>query len=427
MPDSDVDVVVIGGGAAGVAAAKRLTDASIRCLLVEARARLGGRAWTVHDSGGHALDLGCGWLHSADRNPWSSIAQQNGFAIDRTPPPWMNRPLEASLSRAEHRAYRNAIDEFYMRLEQAAKRNTDAAASTLLDPSNRWSPLIGAMSTYISGAEPERVSLKDLDNYDSTDINWRVVEGYGTLISAYGANLPAVLDCPVSAIDHSGKRLEIQTSKGSILTDQAIVTVPSAILAAERIRFTPALPEKIEAARGLPLGHDDKLFIALDNAEEFPTSARLFAHTDRTATAGYHIRPFGWPMIEAYFGGACAAELERGSEAAFFDFAAAELVSVLGSDFAKRLKPIRVHRWGIDQYALGAYSFARPGYADRRAVLAKPVDDRLFFAGEACSLHDFSTAHGGYLTGVAAADGVIAARGGSSHMHNRLVDRPNSY
>ncbi|HVU43085.1 MAG TPA: FAD-dependent oxidoreductase, partial [Xanthobacteraceae bacterium] len=119
-----------------------------------------------------------------------------------------------------------------------------------------------------------------------------------------------------------------------------------------------------------------------------------------------------------YFGGACAAELEAAGEAAFFDFAVAELVGVMGSDFAKRLKPIRVHRWGIDQYALGAYSFARPGYADRRAVLAKPVDDRLFFAGEACSLHDFSTAHGGYLTGTAAAESVIATRGKARAIRN---------
>ena len=83
---------------------------------------------------------------------------------------------------------------------------------------------------------------------------------------------------------------------------------------------------------------------------------------------------------------------------------------MLGSDFARRIKPIRVHRWGSDPFALGAYSFALPGYADCRATLAEPVDDRLFFAGEACSLHDFSTAHGGYLTGVAAAEHVIAAR-----------------
>ncbi len=409
---TDVEVVVVGGGSAGVAAAKRLHQASIRCLLVEARPRLGGRAWTIHDRNGHALDLGCGWLHSANRNPWVAVAEAQGATIDKTPPPWMNRPLELSFPRAEHADFRRAFGEFYARLDAAAQGETDAAASTLLDPASRWNALINAMSTYISGAELDRISLKDLDRYHSTDVNWRVVEGYGTLIGAYGADVPLMLDCPVSAIDHSGKRLKIETSEGAIAADQVIVTVPSAILAAERIRFVPALPKKIEAARGLPLGLADKLFIALENAEEFETSIRLFGHTDRVATAGYHIKPFGWPMIEAYFGGRCAAALEADGEAAFFDFAVAELVGVLGSDFARRVKPIRAHCWGGDPFALGSYSFALPGFADCRATLAEPVDNRLFFAGEACSLHDFSTAHGGWLTGVAAAEQVIAARCG---------------
>ncbi len=410
MASNDFEIVVIGGGAAGVAAAKRLHRASICCLLVEARPRLGGRAWTVHDESGHALDLGCGWLHSADRNPWVGVANERGAAIDETPPPWMNRPLEASFPRAQHADFRRAFGEFYARLDEASQGETDAAASTLLDPASRWNAMINAMSTYISGAELDRISLRDLDRYHSTDVNWRVVEGYGTLISGYGADVPQMLDCPVSAVDHGGKRLKIETSKGPIAADQVIVTVPSTVLAAEHIRFSPALPKKIEAAQGLPLGFDDKLFIALDGAEEFESSVRVFGRTDRVATAGYHLRPFGWPIIEAYFGGNCAAELEKAGEAAFFEFAASELSGVFGSDFVHRLKPIRVHRWGGDPFALGSYSYASPGNADCRATLAEPVDNRLFFAGEACSRHDFSTAHGGYLTGVAAAEQVIVAR-----------------
>jgi monoamine oxidase len=182
------------------------------------------------------------------------------------------------------------------------------------------------------------------------------------------------------------------------------------VLAAERIAFTPALPQKIAAARGLPLGLADKLFISLDGAEEFEKETRLFGRTDRKGTGGYHLRPFGRPMIEAYFAGGLAAELEAGGEGAFFDFAVSELVGLFGGSFARRLKPIRSHHWASDPFALGSYSFALPGFADCRQVLAAPVDDRLFFAGEACSAHDFSTAHGGYLTGVAAAEQAIATR-----------------
>jgi monoamine oxidase len=423
MPSNDVEVVVVGAGAAGIAAARRLYEASIRCLLVEARPRLGGRAWTWTDPSGFGLDLGCGWLHSADRNPWVAVAEAQGATIDKTPPPWMNRPLEASFPRVEHSDFRSAFAEFYERLHSAARSETDVAASTVLDPACRWNALIDAMSTYISGAELDRISVKDLDRYHSTDINWRVVEGYGALISAHGAKLPVMLDCPVSAIDHSGKRLKIATSKGAIAADQIIVTVPSAILAAERIRFRPALPRKTQAALGLPLGLADKLFMSLEHAEEFDQGVRLFGHTDRVATAGYHVRPFGRPMIEGYFGGRLAADLEANGEGAFFDFAVDELVGVLGSDFARRVKPIRVHRWGSDPFALGSYSFALPGFADCRQTLAEPVDNRLFFAGEACSKHDFSTAHGGWHTGIAAAEQVIAARGSASRELTRNTSR----
>src|SRR5271169_6757025 len=105
MPGTDVEVVVVGGGAAGVAAARRLCDAGVDCLIVEARARLGGRAWTVTDASGFALDLGCGWLHSADRNPWVAVAQKQGAVIDRTSPPWERPSLEVAFPRA-------AQDEF---------------------------------------------------------------------------------------------------------------------------------------------------------------------------------------------------------------------------------------------------------------------------------------------------------------------------
>ena len=68
-----------------------------------------------------------------------------------------------------------------------------------------------------------------------------------------------------------------------------------------------------------------------------------------------------------------------------------------------------MHAWRADEWARGSYSHALPGKADNREVLAAPVNGRLFFAGEACSLNDFSTAHGAYLTGVEASDQVLAA------------------
>ena len=407
---NDFETVVIGGGAAGIAAARHLCQNGIRCLLIEARLRLGGRALTIIDTSGFALDLGCGWLHSADRNPWVAIAEEQHRTIDKTPPPWRRRSLPLGFPEGGQAEFLEAQEQFFARVSARAQKEPDVAAATLFAPGDRWNNLINAVGTYISGAELEQVSARDFDNFEDTGVNWRIAEGYGTTIAACGANLPIMLDCPVHRIDHRGKRLSIETARGAIAADQAIITLPSTVLAEGEELFVPALPQKTQAAENLPLGLTDKLFLSLERADEFEKDSRLFGATDRTGTATYHLRPFGRPLIEVFFGGALAAALEAGGEHAFFDFAVSELTGVLGASFAKRVKPVHIHRWRIDPFARGSYSYARPGMADARKQLAAPVDGRLFFAGEACSTTHFSTAHGGWITGVTAAEEVLATR-----------------
>ncbi len=410
MANNDVEVAIIGGGAAGIAATRRLHDAGISCLLIESRPRLGGRAWTMFAPSGDAIDLGCGWLHSADRNPWSEIAAHQGRTLDKTQPPWSRPSREDRFPLSEQRDFAQAQHAFYERMEKLAGSGPDVPASSALEPGNRWNALINAIGTYIAGAELDRVSLVDMDRYGDTEVNWRVVEGYGLTVASHGADLPIALECPVTRIDHSAHRLKIETTKGTIKADRAIVTLPSNLIADDPDLFSPRLPKKTEAARGLPLGLNDKLFLSLEFADEFEKDSRIFGCTDRTATATYHLRPFGRAMIECYFGGTLAHDLEAGGERAFFDFASKQLTDVLGAAFARRIKPIHVHRWGLDPFSRGAYSFAEPGKADYRTLLAQPVDGRLFFAGEATSREDYSTAHGAYRSGVAAAELLLLAR-----------------
>ena len=303
MANSDTEVVIIGGGAAGVAAARRLSKAAIDCLVVEARARLGGRAWTACDASGAALDLGCGWLHSAESNPWVKIAQAQGRTLDRSPPPWQKPALPIGFARAEQQEFVAAMHAFFERMEAVAPSEPDRPASALLEPGCRWNGMIDAVATYITGGNLDRVSIHDFNNYADTEVNWRVVEGFGATIAGYGDGLRVELDCPVLQIDHNGRRLKIETAKGVVTADQAIITLPSTLLADKEFLFAPALPEKTEAARGLPLGLADKAFLSLDGADEFERDTRLFGRTDTSATATYQLRPFGWPLIEVYFGG----------------------------------------------------------------------------------------------------------------------------
>jgi len=408
MP-SEIEVAVIGAGAAGIAAARRLTDAGAPCLLIEARDRLGGRAYTVqHD--GHGVDLGCGWLHSAAGNPFVTIAEAQGRTLDRSSPAWSRPAIDRNFPLVDQRAYHQAMADYYERLSELAANAADVCCAAAFEPGNRWNGLIGAVVSYISGGDARDISARDFENYAGTDVNWRVSEGYGTVVAAHAQGVEVAFGTVVERIDHSGPHIRVETNRGVIDAKRIIVTLPTNIIAARAELFFPLLPQKTEAAAGLPLGLADKLYLALDNAEEFGRDSRVFGRTDSQDTASYTVRPQGRPQIEGYFGNGFADELERGGVQAFVDFAAGQLAGVFGNDFRKRLSLLDMHLWRADPFARGSYSFARPGKVECRAVLAAPVDNRLFFAGEACSQLDFSTAHGAYLTGIAAADQVLKAR-----------------
>jgi monoamine oxidase len=406
---SEIDVAIIGAGAAGLGAARALEDSGLSVIVLEARDRIGGRAHTIMAAPGIPFDLGCGWLHSADRNSFVRIAKQLNFDVDKARPPWREQSYDNAFPRTDRSDFFQALDAFYDRAEQAAEREPDAAASTCLEPGNRWNPMLDAISTYINGVELDRVSLHDMDAYEDTEINWRLPSGYGALISAYGAPCPVALEVEVTLIDHSGARVKIETSRGTLSAAKVIVTVPTNLIANENIRFHPALPKKVEAARGLPLGTNNKVMLALDDGDSLPKDAGLRGAALRTDVGSFQIRPFGRPCIEGFFGGSFARELEDAGNGALAAQGIDEVVALLGSDVRRKLTPLAESRWAHDPFAQGAYSAARPGHAGARAVLAAPVDGRLFFAGEATSPHFFSTAHGARNSGERAADEILKA------------------
>jgi monoamine oxidase len=407
---SEIDVAVIGAGAAGIGAARRLAEAgSVSLMVLEARDRVGGRVHTIAPRG-FPLDRGAEWLHSADRNPLSPIAQGLGFSVHRRPPEWttrLRRSGETLEAEEEWIALREAQRQARHR---AATEAEDGSLAMVLEPGGRWNELLEATSSWANGAELGQVSIKDNARYEDSGTNWRLREGYGSLFKALAEGLPVAPEAAVSRVDHRGPVVRLETRRGMVTASRVIVTVPTSIIAQEIIRFDPPLPDKLAAAAGLPLGVDDKLFISLEGPiPGLEHGAYLVGSTTSRETMSYQVRPLNRPAIYCFFGGCFAAALEREGQAAMFFFAADELTRLLGSEVRKRMTPLASTAWQRDPWARGSYSYALPGHADDRAVLAAPVDDRLFFAGEACSPNFFSTAHGAWLSGRTAAEAALAS------------------
>jgi monoamine oxidase len=291
--------------------------------------------------------------------------------------------------------------------------SSDRASDALL-PDCEWNDYIRIIAGFISGARLERLSIADYLAYDaaSTEDNWRVPSGYGSLIARSAPRALALrLSTPVAALSLKNGGVALATPAGAVRARAVILTVSTAVLAGDRLELPAELTPWREAAASLPLGRNEKLFLEIVGDAPFEAESQVLGNPRDSRSASHYIRPFGSRLIESFFGGEGAAIVEEGGAAAGHDFAIAQLVSLFGSDVRARLRPFAASSWTRTPHIGGAYSYAVPRHASARAALARSFDDRVFFAGEATSATDFSTAHGAYDSGARAAAAAIAALG----------------
>ncbi|MBI1261234.1 MAG: NAD(P)-binding protein [Rhizobiales bacterium] len=421
----DIDVAVVGAGAAGLAAARRLTEFGLTTRLFEAKARIGGRTFTDTETFGFAWDRGAHWLHSADVNPLTRVADALGHEYYVRPEGW-SRSLHLGArwaEEAERQAFTADIEASFEAAHDMGMRGLDVAVSEAPLPDPRWQRLARHWHEAISAFPPEEISTLDLARYRDTEKNWPLVKGYGALVAAYGAGLPVSLSTPVTAIEDLGSHVVVTTASGPVRARAVIVTLSTNVLASGAIRFKPGLPDALQAAlEVLPTGTANKVALSFSrDVFGMPDTSYVNYMDERDVTANafsIQIRPFGHEFAIAYLGGHHAHDLELAGEAAMTEVTRDALASIFGSDMAKSLLKTATTAWGTDPYTLGAYSCARPGHADARKVLREPVSEHVFLAGEAVSQDWFSTVHGAYLTGIDAAEKVADAIG---HRTQRAV------
>ncbi|WP_085908979.1 flavin monoamine oxidase family protein [Kiloniella majae] len=423
------DVIIIGAGIAGVTAARTLIQQGISVLVLEARNRIGGRAYTECETFGVPYDHGCTWLHSADENPLSSLVRDKvGFDIfdfgEREPIYFVHR------SREGNQGARRASEQEVIEIEKAenalyddlwgydAVKNGDTSIHNLRPPRDNWDQLAQLRKgPFEAGVHSNHLSVIDYQTQYETGTEWMVPQGLAAGIFKALGPVPVKLKTVVESIDWQGHDIKVQSNQGTITCRAVLVTVPTEIIADETLMFLPALPqEKMAAFNQLPMGVLDKITLQFDPAfkslipDANTNEAYLETPKGMKQTDSWHshlLCPFGAPMSTMFVGGDLARDLTSESDEVAQDFALSSLASVLGEDVKKLFLKGHKTAWLADPFARGGYAYSNIGKNHLREVARQPVDDRLFFAGEALHGKWASMAPGAYETGHQAANEII--------------------
>jgi monoamine oxidase len=392
------DVIVVGAGMAGLTAAKRLASSRRSVLVLEASDRVGGRALADTTTFSVPVDYGAAWIHGVHENPLTGVVDGLGFHRVSTE---LEGPLFVGDHRAtpdEEKACATTTERLEEALAAAAEAGRDVSVSELLPPDLLCSDLVGDnVGRYESAAELADTSAVDAALFDSGNDDF-VREGVGTFVAAYGKEVPVRLRSPVTRIRYDAEGVALEIASGQRhFGKRALVTVSTGVLRSGTIAFDPPLPRwKLDAIAGLPMGFMDKVVLEFKR-DIFPaTPANSWVLWDGPGhdNAAFVVKPFGAPIAIAFTGGDQAKELEKDDGAAI-DHAKLALRAMYGASVDSELLRTRVTHWGKDPWTLGAYSAALPGASKMHAVLALPVDDRVFFAGEACAPPELNGSLGG--------------------------------
>jgi len=406
------DVVVVGAGAAGLAAANTLRANGYSVQLLEAKNRVGGRAWTDRETFGFPVDWGCHWLHSASINSFREMADAWSIEYKKTPADWRiyrDDHWETDDEITQWKIYR---DKCSKALADAHSQRIDIPLADVLPPDRKWKPIyLYVMQSYTT-ASPERLSIMDIGNYNDTNEDWPVKNGYGALVARYSQDIDVHLNTTVTKISCKNTGAVVTTYYGELKTRVVIVTIPTNVLTANAIEFDPALPDwKLFAASQLPLGHGGKVAFKVDPVSSLPLHKYIVYGPSIPEAIGFQVQPFDFNLVIGHFGGMWCIDFKGISSPDAIEYARRELVQMYGSSVIKHITTSKSVMWHNDPHIQGTYSNALPGQSSQREALARPVDDRLYFAGEATSKDAYATAHGAYQSGLDAAKAVITFLG----------------
>jgi monoamine oxidase len=406
----EADVVVIGAGAAGIAAARRIVAANRKVLVVEAANQIGGRCLTDLSTFDVPFDRGARWMHNPETSAMIKLARTVGLDVSPAP---LGRKIRIGRRYAragETEEFLAALVRTNRAIDEASRGKADVACTSALPKDlGDW---LGT-ADFVLGASTTGKDLRDLSAIDkargqdrSAAIGCR--QGLGTLVAKLGEQIPISLSTPVSRIVWSNRDVTVETPSGRIAARAVIVTVSSNVLTAGTIKFTPDLPKRhLDAAAKLSLGSYDRVAVQMPgNPLGLARDDMLIEQSNSARTALMFADISGSTLCSIDVAGAFGRDLSAQGEPAMVAFATEWLTKLFGSEAAATVKKSSATRWNSAPYVQGAMSAAVPGGQPSRRILTEPVGC-MFLAGEATHETLWGTVDGAWESGERAADAAL--------------------
>lgn len=418
--EQDFDVIVIGAGVAGLAAARSLKESGLSVKVFESQEKVGGRVRT-NRSIGIPFDEGASWIHGPDGgNPITALAQEAGATTYRT----ANRTehLHAGdgtrYSESEIATFFGVYQQRLAEIQGAASlQDSVEDVFTRLYPGEIedpiWKYALSALLEFDTGSDISRLSASafgDADVYPGDDVLFP--GGYDVIPNYLAQGLDIDLETVVSAIDYTGSLVQVTAGGTNYAAQYAIVTVPLGVLKNNVISFTPALPSlKQEAIDGIEMGTLNKFLFQWDTTFWANDAQHIGCTVDQKGRFNYFLNANTFaPNANALMGfafGNYGLETESMSDSQVIDAAMDTLKRIYGNSIPQPTNMLRT-RWANNPHSYGCYSFFTKGYpSEALDVIGEQVDNKLFFAGEHTLSVYNATVHGAYLTGLREAEKIL--------------------
>jgi monoamine oxidase len=404
-------VAIIGAGAAGIAAARRILAANRRLVMLEASNRIGGRCVTDSTIFGEPFDLGAHWVHRPDGNPPGGSASTVGLDVYAAPRGQAVRIGPRNARDAELEGFLSALVRSRRAIADAGKSRIDGPAVRALPADlGDWRATMEFMlGPFVCGKDLSALSVVDLARMPERDNDAFCRQGYGALIAKLAAGLPMRLSTPVTRVEWDRNGVDVVTSKGSLRSRAVIVTASTNVLAAEKIVFKPELTRRqLDAAAALTLGSYDHIAFDMPrNPLNLQRDDLVFEKSSGQRTAALLANVSGSSLHLIDVGGDFGRELSAKGSAAMIEFAQDWMAALFGSSTKKTIKRSYATRWNEEPFVLGAMSAATLGGADARRILAEPIGGRIWLAGEALHETQWGTVNGAWESGQRTAEAVL--------------------